>query len=63
LELPEPAIGELVVFRARAGVKGELFKGDPFSFAIFMAGELLGLFILFSSSTAREKKQQLIKPA
>lgn len=57
-----PAIGELVVFRARAGVKGELFKGDPFSFAIFMAGELLGLCILFSSSKAREKRQQVITP-
>jgi hypothetical protein len=58
-----PAIGELVVFRARAGVRGELFKGDPFSFAIFIAGELLGLCIIFSSATAQKKRQQIIKPA
>jgi hypothetical protein len=58
-----PAIGALIVFRARAGVRGELFKGDPFSLALFLAGELLGLCILFSSVAARDKKQQVIKPA
>jgi hypothetical protein len=58
-----PAIGALVVFRARAGIRGELFKGDLFSFAIFIAGELLGLCIMFSSATAQKKRQQIIKPA
>lgn len=58
-----PPIGELIVFRARAGVRGQLFKGDPFSFAIFMAGELLALCIMFTSVKAREKRQQVIKPA
>jgi len=58
-----PAIGALVVFRARAGVRGELFKGDPFSFAILLAGQLLGLCIMFISAKAREKRQQIIKPA
>jgi hypothetical protein len=58
-----PTIGELVVFRARAGVRGGLFKGDPFSFAILLAGQLLGLCIMFISVKAREKRQQIIKPA
>lgn len=58
-----PAIGALVAFRARAGVRGELFKGDSFSFALFLAGELLGLCIMFISVKARGKRQQIIKPA
>ena len=56
-----PAIGQLFVFRSMAGIKGELFRNDNLSFAIFLIGPLVGLWFVFNSAAVQRKKQQSVE--
>ena len=53
--------GPLFVFRSIAGTKGELFKNDNLSFAIYLIGPLVGLWFMFNSAAVLRKKQQSIE--
>jgi hypothetical protein len=52
------AVGQLVVFRSRAGIRGELFRNDNLSFIIVVIGNLVSLWLLFNSVVVQRKKQQ-----
>jgi hypothetical protein len=55
------AVGQLIVFRSRAGIRGELFRNDNLSFIIVMIGHLVGLWLIFNSVAVQRKKQKSVE--
>jgi hypothetical protein len=56
-------VGQLFVFRSRAGIKGELFRNDNLSFMIVAMADLVGLWLVFNSVAVQRKKQQSARRA
>ena len=55
------AVGQLFVFRSRAGIKGELFRNDNLSFIIVVIADLVALWLVFNSVAVQRKKQQSVE--
>jgi len=55
------AVGQLFVFRSIAGIKGELFRNDNLSFAIYMIGPVVALWLTFDSVKALKRRIEIGK--
>jgi hypothetical protein len=55
------AVGQLFVFRSIAGIKGELFRNDNLSFAIYMIGPVVALWLMIDSVKALKRRIEIGK--